>query len=264
MSTASTPAIVFDQLTKSYSSAGDAPQSALGPLTGTIEQGSFVSLVGPSGCGKSTALKLIAGLLTPSSGNVSVHAKNDLSYVFQDATLMPWASVFDNVYLPFKLAGVPRAVIEEEVMASLDRVGLADRAQAFPRELSGGMKMRVSIARALITDPKVLLMDEPFAALDEFTREKLDDELLDLWRAQKWTVLFVTHSIYESVYLSQRVMVLSQNPGQLIGDVQVDAPYPRGQAFRESTVYFEACRSVSIARRGGPQGLSSANAEAQT
>ena len=245
------PAIIFDQLCKSYTSTGGDKQAALGPLSGAIEQGSFVSLVGPSGCGKSTALKLIAGILAPSSGHLSVRGDDDLSYVFQDATLMPWATVFDNVYLPFKLAGVPQAVVQEEVMASLDRVGLADRAQAYPRELSGGMKMRVSIARALITDPKVLLMDEPFAALDEFTREKLDDDLLELWRAQKWTVLFVTHSIYESVYLSQRVMVLSHGPGQLIGDVKVDAPYPRGQAFRESTHYFDACRAVSAAMRAG-------------
>ncbi|MBV1885841.1 MAG: ABC transporter ATP-binding protein [Parvibaculaceae bacterium] len=254
------PAIVFDNLYKSYSSTGSGTgtegQPALGPLTCSIEQGSFVSLVGPSGCGKSTALKLIAGLLAPSSGDMIVHANDDLSYVFQDATLMPWATVFDNVYLPFKLAGVPQAIVQDEVMASLDRVGLADRASAFPRELSGGMRMRVSIARALITDPKVLLMDEPFAALDEFTREKLDDDLLELWRTQKWTVLFVTHSIYESVYLSQRVMVLSQGPGKLIGDVKVNAPYPRGQAFRESTQYFDACRAVSAAMRTNPQVLS--------
>lgn len=249
MSSVPMPAISFDQLCKSYPAPGNRSQIALGPLTGAIEQGSFVSLVGPSGCGKSTALKLIAGLLTPSSGSVSLHASDDLSYVFQDATLMPWASVFDNVYLPFKLAGAARATVEDKVMASLERVGLADRAHAFPRELSGGMKMRVSIARALITEPKVLLMDEPFAALDEFTREKLDDDLLALWHAQKWTVLFVTHSIYESVYLSQRVMVLSQTPGRLIGDVVVDAPYPRDQAFRESAAYFDACRAVSTAMR---------------
>ena len=169
---------------------------------------------------------------------------------------MPWARIFDNVYMPLKLRGVARDAARSRVEAALTRVGLDGVAQAFPRELSGGMKMRVSIARALVTEPPVLLMDEPFAALDEITRETLDDDLLALWQDQTWTVIFVTHSVYESVYLSQRVLVMSAAPGRLIADIAIDAPYPRGPDFRGSSAYAETCRHVSTAlRRGMGEGM---------
>ena len=223
---------------------------ALQAVTTDIAQGSFVSLLGPSGCGKSTLLRIIAGLITPSSGTLAWPATgdvrpDDIGFVFQDATLMPWASVFDNVYLPLKLRGKMQKDVAPQIMDALTRVGLADFSASFPRELSGGMKMRVSIARALVTRPPVLLMDEPFAALDEFTREKLDDDLLALWRAENWTVIFVTHSVYESVYLSQRVLVMGARPGRILHDMVIDEPFPRGRAFRAKPAYHVQCAEIS-------------------
>lgn len=220
-----------------------------------IAPGAFVSLVGPSGCGKSTLLRLIAGLSEPTAG--TLRRASDLGgpqatgFVFQDATLMPWASVFDNVYLPLKLRGESRAAVRPAIMENLARVGLADVATAYPRELSGGMRMRVSIARALVTKPLLLLMDEPFAALDEFTRERLDDELLSLWAEQRFTTLFVTHSVYESVYLSERILALGTGATGLLADIPNEAPYPRAADFRRSPAYLEGCRRVSDALRQG-------------
>ncbi len=229
---------------------------ALAGVDATIRQGDFVSLVGPSGCGKSTLLRMVAGLISPSAGDVRWYTPDgsrpaDIGFVFQDATLMPWASVLDNVLLPLKLRGIARDKVRPQLMETLERVGLADFANAYPRELSGGMKMRVSLARALVTEPPVLLMDEPFAALDEFTREKLDDDLLTLWRSQRWTVIFVTHSIYESVYLSERVLVMGARPGRILGEVAIGAPHPRGPAFRRSHDYVDHCAAVSAALREG-------------
>ncbi|MBO6633704.1 ABC transporter ATP-binding protein [Parvibaculum sp.] len=228
---------------------------ALAGVDAEIRKSGFVSLVGPSGCGKSTLLRIIAGLIAPDSGTLSWQATGerppDIGFVFQDATLMPWARVADNVHLPLKLAGVSKDKASPRIKAALARVGLADFATVFPRELSGGMKMRVSIARALVTEPPVLLMDEPFAALDEFTREKLDDDLLDLWTAQRFTTIFVTHSIYESVYLSERILVMGARPGRILADIAVDASYPRGRAFRESKTYLDTCATVSAALRDG-------------
>lgn len=241
---------------KSYD--GAAP--AVADISLAIKQGSFVSLVGPSGCGKSTLLRLIAGLLVPTHGALTWQGgarPNDLGFVFQDATLLPWAGAFENVYLPLKLKGVSRDKARDTVEEALARVGLADASDKLPRELSGGMRMRVSIARALVTEPPVLLMDEPFAALDEFTREKLDDDLLTLWRDLGWTVIFVTHSVYESVYLSERILVMgtgsngSGGPGQIAADILIDAPYPRGLSFRQSSAYFDHCKAVSAALRDG-------------
>lgn len=253
-----TPLVRLDRVAKAY--GGDAP--AVRDVSVAIEQGSFVSLVGPSGCGKSTLLRLIAGLLEPTAGSILWGTPDggrpgDLGFVFQDATLLPWASAFDNVYLPLKLKGVAREDAAPSVHAALERVGLAAVPDRLPRELSGGMRMRVSIARALVTEPPVLLMDEPFAALDEFTREKLDDDLLTLWREFGWTVIFVTHSVYESVYLSERILVMGTGdegpgaPGRIDDDIRIDAPYPRGHAFRQSTGYFDYCRAVSAALRDG-------------
>jgi NitT/TauT family transport system ATP-binding protein len=227
---------------------------ALGPLNLDVRTGEFVSLLGPSGCGKSTALRIIAGLIAPSSGSVRVasHAprlrgEHAIGFVFQEPTLMPWASVRGNVSLPLQLADTPGAETHERVSAALARVGLADVADAFPRELSGGMKMRVSLARALVTEPDILLMDEPFAALDEITRFRLNNDLLALWRELGKTVVFVTHSVFESVYLSQRVIVMTPRPGTIGADFRIETPEPRGEQFRTSADYAARCREVSLA-----------------
>jgi NitT/TauT family transport system ATP-binding protein len=216
---------------------------ALLPVDLRVEEGEFVTLLGPSGCGKSTLLKMVAGLLEPTDGRLLLWRKpvsrldeagKRLSFVFQEATLMPWASVNANVRLPLDLAGVPRAQADQRVVDALARVGLSDFGRHLPRELSGGMQMRVSIARGLVTDPSLLLMDEPFGALDEITRNRLDDDLLQLWRSQVLTVVFVTHSIAEAVFLSQRVVIMAARPGRVIGEVIIDEPYPRGADFRVS------------------------------
>ncbi|MGF1476252.1 MAG: ABC transporter ATP-binding protein [Geminicoccaceae bacterium] len=221
---------------------------ALQNLDLSIGAHAFVALLGPSGCGKSTALRLIANLSQPTSGEVAWSEppeRGSIGFVFQEPTLMPWATVFDNVYLPLKLAGRPKSDVRDRIAHALSMVGLDEFANAFPRELSGGMKMRVSIARAIVTEPKVLLMDEPFAALDEITRFRLNNDLLRLWQAHSWTVIFVTHSVYESVYLAQRIVVMAARPGRVVSDIPIDTPYPRGDDFRASPAYNEACRQVS-------------------
>ncbi|QDT70054.1 Aliphatic sulfonates import ATP-binding protein SsuB [Planctomycetes bacterium MalM25] len=215
-----------------------------------LAPGEFACLVGPSGCGKSTLLRMLAGLAEPTSGRIDwaeSPAPGRIGCVFQEPTLMPWARVWDNVALPLRLHGEGRRAVAERVDEALGLVGLADRALAFPRELSGGMKMRVSIARALVTRPRVLLMDEPFAALDEITRFRLNDDLLRLWREQALTVLFVTHSVYESVYLAQRVLVMASNPGRITAEIAVDEPYPRDESFRREASYGQTCGRVSEA-----------------
>src|SRR5689334_23877062 len=225
---------------------------ALGALDLTVRKGEFISLLGPSGCGKSTALRIIAELTAPSSGTVRVSRHegeaqpgHGIGFVFQEPTLMPWTSVRENVRLPLRLGGVPKAEGRARADAALASVGLADFADAFPRELSGGMKMRVSLARALVTDPDILLMDEPFAALDEITRFRLNNDLLALWRSLGKTVIFVTHSVFESVYLSQRVVVMTARPGRIQADIRIETVEPRGEAFRTSTAYGDYCRKVS-------------------
>jgi NitT/TauT family transport system ATP-binding protein len=223
---------------------------ALGPLDLDIRNGEFVSLLGSSGCGKSTALRLIAGLTAPTAGTVQVSTRasgHAIGFVFQEPTLMPWSSVRDNVRLPLKLAREPRQASDRRVDAVLAQVGLGEFADAFPRELSGGMKMRVSLARALVTDPDILLMDEPFAALDEITRFKLNNDLLALWRELRKTVIFVTHSVFEAVYLSQRVIVMSKRPGRVSAQFVIDAPELRDDDFRTSVAYATRCRDVSLA-----------------
>jgi len=245
-----TSLIDLQGVTKTY----DNGTLALSDVSTSIAQGSFVSLLGPSGCGKSTLLRIIAGLISPTAGAIHWPATDeqrpdDIGFVFQEATLMPWASVLENVYLPLKLRGKQLKDVKAQLMEALSRVGLAEFATAFPRELSGGMKMRVSIARALVTRPPVLLMDEPFAALDEFTREKLDDDLLALWEAENWTVIFVTHSVYESVYLSERVLVMGARPGRILRDLTIDAPHPRNREFRTTPEYIRQCAEISEALR---------------
>ena len=212
----------------------------------------FVSLLGPSGCGKSTVLRLVAGLDVATSGHIASpalgsHTTRDTAFVFQDATLMPWASVFDNVWLPLRLAGRSKAEAAGEVRRVLASVGLADFETAFPAELSGGMRMRTSIARSLVTQPRVLLMDEPFAALDEITRQRLNADLLAWWQSNALAVLFVTHSVFEAVFLSQRVLVMGARPGRIVAEVVVDEPVPRTAEFRTSQRYAQACRAVTQA-----------------
>ncbi|RWA65622.1 ABC transporter ATP-binding protein [Mesorhizobium sp.] len=222
--------------------------TALSDVDLTIREGDFLSLLGPSGCGKSTALRLIAGLSTPTSGLLDWRGgidRSNIGFVFQEPTLLPWANVFDNVWLPLRLKGVSRAKAEPAVMAMLARVHLNGFENAVPRELSGGMKMRVSIARAMVTKPRILLMDEPFAALDEITRFKLNNDLLELWQDERFTVVFVTHSVFESVFLSSRVVVMAARPGRIHGELAVDAPYPRDEAFRTSPDYAALCRQAS-------------------
>ena len=213
-----------------------------------IHEHEFLSLLGPSGCGKSTLLRLIAGLGEPSSGSLTWKTHDPtLSFVFQEPTLMPWATALANVVLPLKLAGVSREERTQRATAALTQVGLAGFEKSYSRELSGGMKMRVSIARALVTRPKVLLMDEPFAALDEITRFKLNNDLLELWQRESFTVVFVTHSVFESAFLSSRIAVMAARPGRVIEDIAVDAPYPRDAGYRTSPVYNEHCRRTSAA-----------------
>ncbi len=214
----------------------------------SVRAGEFVSLLGPSGCGKSTALRIISGLSEATSGAVEwPDGAGQIGFVFQEPTLMPWANVATNVRLPFTLAGAEEAASTAAVAQALDRVGLADFVSAFPRELSGGMKMRASIARALVTEPQLLLMDEPFAALDEITRFKLNNDLLSVWQALRRTVIFVTHSVFESVYLSQRIVVMTPRPGRVFTEIMIDAPYPRDERFRTSADYAGLCRQVAEA-----------------
>ena len=224
--------------------------AALTPVDLSISAGSFTSLVGPSGCGKSTLLRLVAGLIAPTTGRVvrGDSAKPlSIGFVFQDATLMPWATAAENVALPLRLAKVSPSDVTARVNEALERVGLADFGKAYPRELSGGMKMRVSIARAIVTGPDLLLMDEPFAALDEFTRFKLNEDLLALWQRNRWTVVFVTHSIREAVFLSERVVVMSPRPGRIVADMAVGLTAQRDAALRLGHSFADECARVTQA-----------------
>ncbi len=228
-------------------------------LTGVnleLGQHQFVSLLGPSGCGKSTLLRLISGLGQPSAGSIDwPSAQSDsqpkdqptLSFVFQEPTLMPWATALKNVLMPLRIARMPAQEANDRARQALASVGLGAFEKAYPRELSGGMKMRVSIARALVTQPKILLMDEPFAALDEITRLKLNNDLLSLWQKDRFSIVFVTHSVFESVFLSQRIVVIAARPGRISADIAVSGTYPRPPGYRTSIAYAEHCERVSAA-----------------
>jgi len=256
-------AIAINHVNKVYSNGTVALQD----MNLTIGDGEFISLVGPSGCGKSTALRLIAGLGKMNSGNIELgdgHQKPELAFVFQEAALMPWANVVENVRLPLKLAGVPKLESRATVQEALNLVGLAGFEGSYPRELSGGMKMRVSIARALVTKPNIMLMDEPFGALDEMTRSKLNSDLLNLWQQKHWTIVFVTHNIYEAVYLSNRVIVMAPRPGRVVADVTIEAPYPRTEEFRTSRLCNEYCREVSARLTEAVTGIPSEKVEIAT
>jgi NitT/TauT family transport system ATP-binding protein len=253
-----TPAVEVLSAEKTYPNG----TRALMPVDLTVREGEFITLLGPSGCGKSTLLKMVAGLLQPSDGRIQLWRKpveqveasgHRLSFVFQEATLMPWARVQANVRLPLDLAGVPREQADARVAESLKLVGLEKFSHQRPRELSGGMQMRVSIARGLVTQPTLLLMDEPFGALDEITRNRLDSDLLDLWGHKKLTVIFVTHSIFEAVYLSNRVVVMAARPGRIVDQVAIDEPYPRGPDFRVSAAFMHYAKRLqdSLLRASG-------------
>ncbi len=242
------PALVsLRDVTKVFSSG----VTALAGFDLDVFAGEFVSLLGPSGCGKSTVLRLIAGLAQPTEGIVGWPGSTDddhrgeIGFVFQDPTLMPWANVADNVWLPLRLRGVSRHDARDRIAESLALVGLSDFAKAYPRELSGGMRMRVSIARALSLKPRLLLMDEPFAALDEIARFRLNDDLLRLQNDLRCTVVFVTHSVYESAYLSSRIAVMSPRPGRIVAEIEGETPGPRTREFRTSSRYAALCAQIS-------------------
>ena len=243
------PIIGIKNVEKSFGSG----TLAVSGMTLDIFKNEFISFLGPSGCGKSTLLKMISGLLRPTNGHIKIlgnqnydkEISEDIGFVFQDATLMPWATVEENVFLPLRLKGFSRKQASEEIEKILAKVGLKDFKRSYPRELSGGMKMRVSIARALITKPSLLLMDEPFAALDEMTRFKLNNDVLSFWENTNLTVIFVTHSVFESVYLSSRVVVMAPRPGRVVADIPLDENYPRTDEYRTTIEYAEKCRLVS-------------------
>jgi NitT/TauT family transport system ATP-binding protein len=243
------PAVEVLSVEKTYPNG----TQALLPVDLTIEEGEFVTLLGPSGCGKSTLLKMVAGLLEPTEGRLHLWRKpvaqldasgKKMAFVFQSPTLMPWASVQANVRLPLDLTGMSKAQSQAPVNEALALVGLSKFANELPRALSGGMQMRVSIARGLVTQPDLLLMDEPFGALDEITRHKLDAELLDLWRKKKLTVIFVTHSIHEAVFLSTRVVMMAARPGRVVEEFHIDEPYPRTPDFLVSPQFSRYAKQL--------------------
>lgn len=247
------PAITLNHVSKIYTNG----TVALKDMNLAIDKHQFVSLVGPSGCGKSTVLRLIAGLSKTSFGNIAwseSEQERQLAFVFQEPALMPWANLIENVCLPLKLAGTPAQKSQRLAQEVINLVGLKGFEKSYPRQLSGGMKMRVSIARALVTNPSILLMDEPFGALDEMTRSRLNSELLTLWQEQDWTVVFVTHNIYEAVYLSNRVIVMAPRPGRVVADLTIEAAYPRPEEFRTSRLCNEYCREIFGIMKGNCAG----------
>lgn len=242
-----TPMLMANGIEKIYPNGTHALQR----LNLNVARGDIVSLLGPSGCGKSTLLKMFADLEQPTAGHIRWQGKADIqsqcrmSMVFQEATLMPWATVEDNVRLPLDLQGINKNTSSAKVLAALEAVGLAPFGKSYPRELSGGMQMRVSLARALVTEPNLLLMDEPFGALDEFTRQKLDSDIRQLWAERDLTVVFVTHSIYEAVYLSSRVIVMGARPSRVVADVAIEGTSIRDDAFRTSESFIRQCAHLS-------------------
>lgn len=240
------PIATLEKVSKRF----DNQNLAIADLNLNLYPSEILSLVGPSGCGKSTLLRMISGLTSLSSGTLhwqNSQQSNQLAFVFQDAALMPWATVWQNVYLPLKLARVPPKKAEDRIQEALELVQLNQVSQSYPRQLSGGMKMRVSIARALVNNPQVLLMDEPFGALDDITRTQLNDELLNLWSQKRWTIVFVTHNIYEAVYLSHRVIVMGTAPGRIVAEIPIHEPYPRDASFRGAIAYTEYYQQVATA-----------------
>lgn len=258
-SSAAPPALRLDGVGKSY---GDPPVTVLAPLKLRVAPGEFVAILGPSGCGKSTLLRLLSGLDAPSTGTLEIDGRppgdhEDLAYVFQDPTLLPWQRVGANVETFLRLRRLPRAERRRRRDDALALVRLADRAEAFPRELSGGQRMRVSLARALATHPRLLLLDEPFAALDEMARDRLGEELHEIHRRQGWTAVFVTHSVAEAVFLASRILLFAPRPGRLAHEIPIDLPYPRDHDTRRAPDYLRLVAAVSARLRTldpGPPG----------
>jgi NitT/TauT family transport system ATP-binding protein len=243
------PLLVVDGVEKQFANG----TRALARTDLRVHAGEFLTLLGPSGCGKSTLLRIIAGLAPPTGGQVrrsGLDGRTDIAFVFQDPTLMPWATMASNVALPLTLAHYAPEQIEARTREAIMRVGLGGFERAHPRELSGGMRMRASIARALVAQPKLLLMDEPFAALDEITRFKLNEDLLALWQDQGLTVVFVTHSVFEAAFLSSRIAVMSTRPGRIVANMKAPYGFPRGSALRLSTEYAAFARQLSEALIG--------------
>ncbi|WP_277468308.1 MULTISPECIES: ABC transporter ATP-binding protein [unclassified Paenibacillus] len=243
--------VMMDSLEKIY------PNGTIAVKDATLEvgEGEFLCFVGPSGCGKSTIFNMITGLTEPTDGKLAVlqtnpeeaRKHNDIAFVFQEHTLLPWSNLLDNVMLPLKLRRVPKKQCIEEAERVLELVGLKEHMKSLPRQLSGGMKMRVSIARALVSRPKLLLMDEPFGALDEITRQTLQDELLDIWQKDKqMSVLFITHNVFEAVFLSTRVVVMTPRPGKIADIVDVPVAFPRHDEFRTTHEFSELVRTISL------------------
>ena len=234
------------------------PVEALVGTTFQLQRGELVSVVGPSGCGKSTLLRLIAGLIATTSGTLQVagqsalqarHQGLQIGFVFQDATLLPWRTVQDNIRVPLELLRIPRSQHAQRLREALELIGLQDFARAFPNQLSGGMRMRVALVRALVTHPELLLLDEPFGALDEITRQRLNEDLLALWQSQQWSGIFITHNVYEAVFLSQRVLVMSARPGRLIADVPIPFDFPRTPELRGTAEFAKLAAQISALLR---------------
>jgi NitT/TauT family transport system ATP-binding protein len=240
----STPALVFDHVSMTFPDGTLALQDA----SFSVHAGEFVTVVGPSGCGKSTLLRIASGLTHQSGGSVSVD-RESLGYVFQDATLLKWRTVQGNVELMAELSGIDKSRRSQMASDVIDLVGLRGFEGKYPKQLSGGMKMRCSLARALVMQPSVFLFDEPFGALDEITRERLNDELLSLFQRERFASLFITHSIAEAVFLSTRVLVMSARPGVIVGDYAVPFPYPRSPELRFDPQFAQLCGEVSHALR---------------
>jgi NitT/TauT family transport system ATP-binding protein len=253
------PVVSLAGVEKEFALSGGATMTALTGIDLDLRRGEFVSLIGPSGCGKSTLLRLIGDLTQPTAGSVSVNGKpapqarldRDYGMVFQAPVLFDWRTVEENVRLPLELTGQERSARDARVAEMLELVELPDFARHYPYQLSGGMQQRVAIARALTFSPAILLMDEPFGALDEMTRERMNSEVLRIWEQTGITVVFVTHSIPEAVFLSSRVVVMSARPGRITQIVEIDLPRPRGLETRESRRYFEMVTEVREALRGG-------------
>jgi NitT/TauT family transport system ATP-binding protein len=248
------PFVEFHQVTKRY---GEGP-AILADVSLQVERGEFVSFIGPSGCGKSTLLKLVAGLSPVTTGTLTVDglsphsAAEELAFVFQEPTLLPWLTVERNVEVPLRLRGEPPERRRERARKALALVGLSERAEYYPRQLSGGQRMRVSIARALSLTPKLLLLDEPFGALDEMTRDRLNEELLAIRAEQGWTAFFVTHAVAEAVFLSHRIILLAANPGRIHREIRVDLPYPRTAETRQTPAFQALVAAVSRELRALP------------